>query len=94
MRLPRDHGVRFPDGAAFVAGSLQGFVRDFCPELLQFERRCLVHVSFGVIRCPGHLISLLQLAGVSKTVHAAALNLHEIGKALAACMQPLSVADH
>jgi hypothetical protein len=27
--LPRDHGVRFPDRAAFVTGSFQAFVGDF-----------------------------------------------------------------
>lgn len=31
--LPRDHGVRFPDRAAFIAGSLQAFIGDFRPKL-------------------------------------------------------------
>jgi hypothetical protein len=47
---PRDHSVRFPDSAAFVAGSFQAFVGDFCPELLQLRRCRLVRVPFGVIR--------------------------------------------
>jgi len=34
FRTPRDHSVRFPDSAAFVAGSFQAFVGDFRPELL------------------------------------------------------------
>lgn len=33
FRLPRDYGVRLPDSAAFVAGSPQGFVGNFRPEL-------------------------------------------------------------
>ena len=31
--LPGDHGVRFPDRAAFIAGSLQAFIGDFRPKL-------------------------------------------------------------
>src|SRR6516162_11962494 len=30
--LPRDHGVRFPDRAAFATGSFQAFVGDFGPK--------------------------------------------------------------
>jgi len=48
--LPCDHRVGFPDSAAFVAGSFQAFVGDFCPEFLQLPRYCLVRVPFGVIR--------------------------------------------
>jgi hypothetical protein len=57
-RLSGDHGVRFPNGAAFVAGSFQGFVGDFRPEF--FQRWCfrLVRVPFGFIRGPWHLIRL------------------------------------
>jgi len=47
---PRNHSVRFPNSAAFVAGSFQAFVGDFCPELLQLPRCRLVRVPFGVIR--------------------------------------------
>ena len=53
-RPPRDHGVGFPDGAAFVAGSFQGFVGDFRPEFFERPRCRLVRVPFGIIRCPWH----------------------------------------
>jgi hypothetical protein len=56
FRLPRDHSVRFPDSAAFVAGSFQGFIGDFRPKLSQRPRCRLVRVPFGIIRSPRHLI--------------------------------------
>ena len=31
--LPRDHSVRFPDSAGFVASVFQAFVGDFRPKL-------------------------------------------------------------
>jgi hypothetical protein len=52
FRLPRDHGVCFPYGAAFIAGPFQGFVGDLRPKLFQGARRCLARVSFGVIWSP------------------------------------------
>jgi hypothetical protein len=52
LGLPRDYSVRFPNGAAFVAGSLSGVVGDFRPEL--FPRCRLVRVPFGIIRSPRH----------------------------------------
>jgi hypothetical protein len=58
VRLPRDHSVRFPDSAAFVASSFQGFVGDFRPELFQRRRCRLMRVPFGIIRRPRHLIRL------------------------------------
>jgi hypothetical protein len=51
---PRDHSVRFPNSAAFVAGSLQGIVGDFRPKLFQRPRSRLVRVPFGIIRSPRH----------------------------------------
>jgi hypothetical protein len=57
--LPCDHRVGFTDSAAFVAGSLQTFVGDFCPKVFQNLGRRLVRVPFSVIRCPRHLIRLL-----------------------------------
>jgi len=56
FRLPRDHSVRFSDSAAFVAGSFQGFVGDFRPELFQRRRCGLVRVPFGIIRSPRRLM--------------------------------------
>jgi hypothetical protein len=58
LRLPRDHGVRLPNCATFIARSFQGFIGDFRPQLLQLLRRRLVRVPFGLIRSPGHLTSL------------------------------------
>jgi hypothetical protein len=57
-RLPRDHSVRLANGAAFIAGSFQGFIGDFRPQLLQLPRCRLARVSFGLIRSPRHLTSL------------------------------------
>lgn len=68
LRLPRDHSVRFSYGAAFVAGSFQGFVCDFCPKLFQLRRCRLVRVPRGIIRCPRHLSRLLQVARIRKIV--------------------------
>ena len=48
LLLPCYHRVRFPDSAAFVAGSLQTFVGDFRPEHFQSPGCRLVRVSFGV----------------------------------------------
>jgi len=62
--LPCDDGIRFPDRAAFVAGSLQAFVGDFRPNLFQRPRCRLVRMPFGVIRSPRHLSRLLQSAGI------------------------------
>ena len=52
--LPCDHRVRFPDSAAFVAGSLQTLVGDFRPEHFQSPGCRLVRVRFSVIRYPRH----------------------------------------
>jgi hypothetical protein len=54
FRLPRDDGVRFPDRAAFIAGSFQAFVCDLRPKLLQRPRCRLVRMPFGVVRSPRH----------------------------------------
>lgn len=54
FRLSPDHSVRFPDSAAFVAGSFQAFVGDFRPEFFELPRGRLVCVPFGVIRSPRH----------------------------------------
>ena len=66
FRLPRDDGVRFPDRAAFIAGSLQGFVCDLRPKLLQRPRCRLVRMPFGVVRNPRHSTSLSQTTGIIK----------------------------
>lgn len=54
FRQPSDDRVRFADGAAFVAESVQGFVGDFGPKLLQRRRRRFVRVPLGVVRSPRH----------------------------------------
>ena len=51
---PRNHSVRFPDRATFVAGSCQAFVGDFRPQLFQRSRCRLVRMPFGIIRSPRH----------------------------------------
>jgi hypothetical protein len=51
---PRDHSVRFPDSAPFVAGSFQAFVGDFRPQLFQRPRGRFVRMPFGVTRSPWH----------------------------------------
>ncbi len=66
--VPRDHGVRFPDRAAFVASSFEAFVGDFCPKLFQRSRCRLVRMPFGVVRSPRHLSRLLQRAGISPSI--------------------------
>ena len=53
FRLPRDHSVRFPDSAAFVASSFQAFVGDFRPELLECRCCRLVRVTFGIVSIHG-----------------------------------------
>lgn len=50
--LPCDDGVRFPDRAALVGGSIQAFFRDFRPKLLYRPRCRFVRMPFGVIRGP------------------------------------------
>jgi hypothetical protein len=65
LRLSRDHGIRFPNAAAFVAGSFQAFVGNFSPELLQLPRCRLVRMPFGVVRSPRHLTRLRQMAATS-----------------------------
>jgi hypothetical protein len=45
FRLSRDHGVRFADGAGFVAGVFQAFVGDFRPKLFEFLRCGLVRLA-------------------------------------------------
>jgi hypothetical protein len=52
FRLLRDHSVRFPDSAAFVGGSVQGFIGNFRPKLFQRLSCRLVRVPFGIIRTP------------------------------------------
>ena len=66
FRLPRDDGVRFPDRAAFIAGSFQAFVCDLCPKLLQRPRCRLVRMPFGAVRSPRHPKRLSQLTGIIK----------------------------
>ncbi len=57
FRMPcGDDRIGFPDGARLVSGPFQPFVGDLRPELLQGCGRCLVRMSFGVVRCPGHLL--------------------------------------
>lgn len=53
VRLSRNDSVRLPDRAAFVAGPIQGFIGDLCPEL----PRCrFMRVPFGVTCYPWHFI--------------------------------------
>jgi len=66
FRLPRDDGVRFPDRAAFIAGSFQAFVCDLRPKLLQRPRCRLVRMAFGVVRSPRHPPRLSQMTGIIK----------------------------
>ena len=66
FRLPRDDGVRFPDRAAFIAGSFQAFVCDLRPKLLQRPRRRFVRMPFGVVRSPRHVTSLPPMTGIIK----------------------------
>ena len=54
LLLPCYHRVRFPDSAAFVAGSLQTFVGDFRPEHFQSPGCRLVRVPFSVVGSPRH----------------------------------------
>jgi len=75
FRLPGDDGVRFPDRAAFIAGSFQTFVCDLRPKLLKGRGGRLVRMPFGLVRSPRHLTDLSQITGASESTscaHAAA----------------------
>jgi hypothetical protein len=54
LRLSRDHSVRFPDGASFVASVFQALVGDLRPKLFQSLGCRLVRVAFGLIGGPRH----------------------------------------
>jgi hypothetical protein len=54
LRLSRDHSVRFPDGASFVASVFQALVSDFRPTLFQSLGCRFVRVPFGIIGGPRH----------------------------------------
>lgn len=54
LRLSRDHSVRFPDGASFVASVFQALVSDFRPKLFQSVGCRFVRVPFGFVRGPRH----------------------------------------
>jgi hypothetical protein len=60
MRLPSNHGVRFPDGATLVAGSIQTFIGDFRPKLFQRRRCSFVRMLFGIVVSPRHGSVLLS----------------------------------
>jgi hypothetical protein len=66
FRLPRDDGVRFPDRAAFIAGSFQAFVCDLRPKLLQRPRCRPVRMPFGIVRGPRHRARFSQMSGIIK----------------------------
>ena len=54
FRLPRDDGVRFPNRAAVVAGSLQTVVCDLCPKLLNAHVVALLRRQSAVLASVAH----------------------------------------